>query len=81
MRKRDELADPNSCLNKAKQDEWIFVLLGRDEEAPETVRYWVGRRIMKGKNKPGDPKMVEALQWADRIENQLAGAAEEVANG
>lgn len=37
MRKRDELTDPNSCMNKASDDEWTFVLLGRDAAAPGAV--------------------------------------------
>ena len=68
MRKRDELADPRSCLNRAKDDEWLFVLLDRDEAAPDTVRDWVRRRIRLGKNQPDDAQMTEALQWADTVE-------------
>lgn len=29
------------CYTKAHPDEPMFVLLGRDEHAPEVVRYWV----------------------------------------
>jgi hypothetical protein len=69
MRKRDELTRPNSCLNKARDGEMLFVLLGRDEDAPETIRYWIRRRIRRGKNKPGDPKMVEAELCAQAMES------------
>jgi hypothetical protein len=66
MRKKDELTDPNSCLSKARDDEMIFVLLARDEDAPDTIRDWVARRIRRGKNQPGDVKMQEAL-WCAAI--------------
>lgn len=34
MRKTEELLAPFSCLNKANDNELIFVLLARDEAAP-----------------------------------------------
>lgn len=52
MRKRDELTDPNSCINRAREDEWTFVLLGRDKAAPVAVRAWVEERIRLGKEHP-----------------------------
>jgi hypothetical protein len=67
MRKRDEMADPRSCLNKARDDEWLFVLLGRDPAAPAAVRAWIQERIRLGKNTPGDPQLVEAEGWARRM--------------
>jgi hypothetical protein len=30
MKKFDELTDPKSCMSRAREDEWTFVLLGRD---------------------------------------------------
>lgn len=63
MRKRDELADPKSCLNKAGDDEWIFVLLERDPAAPATVQNWIDERIRLGLNKPDDAKIHQAKQW------------------
>lgn len=70
MRKRDELTNPNSCLNKAGDDDMIFVLIPSDEDAPDTIRDWVRRRIRRGKNQPGDPKMVEALENAATMERE-----------
>ncbi|HYE19231.1 MAG TPA: hypothetical protein VEA69_12345 [Tepidisphaeraceae bacterium] len=67
MRKRDELADPNSCMNRAADDEWTFVLLGRDLAAPAAVRAWIDERIRLGKNRPGDAQIVEAQQWVARV--------------
>lgn len=64
MRKRDELTDSNSCLNRARDDEWTFVLLGRDRAAPVAVRAWIAERLRLGKNQPGDVQIVEAEQWA-----------------
>jgi len=38
--KRDELSNPNSCLNKAKDDEMIFVFRAHDMLSPFIVRQW-----------------------------------------
>lgn len=40
MLKRDELANPESCLNKAADDEPLFVLRANDENAPAAVAGW-----------------------------------------
>ena len=69
MRKRDELTDPNSCMSRAREDEWTFVLLGRDRAAPVAVCAWIDERIRLGKNQPDDPQIKEAEQW---IQNVLA---------
>jgi hypothetical protein len=68
MRKRDEIGKQDSCLNRAHNDELIFVLLSRDEDAPRTIRYWIACRIESGKNKPGDPKLIEAEECARTME-------------
>jgi len=60
MRKRDELADPESCLNRAREDEWIFVLLGRDPAVPAAIAAWIAERIRLGKNVWTDPQVTEA---------------------
>lgn len=70
MKKHRELADPTSCLSRAKDDEDVFVLLGRDVAAPDTIRYWVHCRIVMGKNKREDPQMQEALLLAEVIERE-----------
>lgn len=70
MLKREEMDDPNSCLNRANWDERIFVLLARDVAAPSTIRHWVSERIALGKNLIGDPQMVEALQFANLMEQE-----------
>lgn len=38
--KREELANPESCLNKAAPEEPIFVLRANDPVAAQVVRYW-----------------------------------------
>jgi hypothetical protein len=40
MYKSEELKNPNSCLNKATDDEPLFVLRANDELAPSIVRTW-----------------------------------------
>lgn len=69
MIKRDELANPDSCLNRAENSEMVFVLLGRDEAAPATIRAWCRARVVIGKNKRDDPEIVEALACAKSMEN------------
>lgn len=68
MRKHQELTDPLSCLNKARDNELLFVLLERDPAAPHTIREWVKKRIEIGKNKPEDPQVKEAWALAQQIE-------------
>ncbi|NDQ57314.1 MAG: hypothetical protein GZ088_09610 [Acidipila sp.] len=62
MRKRDEIADPNSCLNRALDDEWLFVF-----------RWWVEERVKLGLNTRADAQIVEALRWADTVEAEQRG--------
>jgi hypothetical protein len=70
VRKRDELARPDSCLNKARDDELVFVLLGRDEAAPDNIRDWAARRIRLGKNAPDDAQILDALECARLMESE-----------
>ena len=67
MIKRKELSDPSSCLSKARDDESLFVLLGRDVAAPAAIRAWIGERLRLGKNKKDDPQIVEAEQMAEQM--------------
>lgn len=69
MRKSQELADQNSCLNRAKDDEMLFVLLGRDIAAPTAIRAWCRERIRLGKNdSEEDEQISEALHCAAIME-------------
>jgi hypothetical protein len=72
VRKRDELSDPTSCMNRAHEDEMTFVLLGRDVCAPAVIRIWAELRVSKGKNRRDDNQILEALAVANLIEYQQA---------
>lgn len=71
MRKMYEVADPNSCFNRAKDEENVFVLLGRDAAAPATIRFWCNERVAIGKNTYNDKQICDALELADQIEAEL----------
>lgn len=64
MRKRDELADPNSCLNRTADDEPIFVLCARDVLAPNAVDTWADFAEGQGVR---SEKIAEARQLAERM--------------
>lgn len=70
MRKNFELNDSTSCLNRAGENEMLFVLRSRDVCAPETIRDWCHRRILRGKNKLEDPQIQEALNAASIMERE-----------
>jgi hypothetical protein len=70
MIKRDEIEYTESCLNRARDDERIFVLLARDPAAPVAIRAWVAERIRIGKNVLDDAQVVEALDCALRMERE-----------
>lgn len=40
MIKRDEIATPSSCFNRADSEEPLFVLRANDENAPAAVMAW-----------------------------------------
>lgn len=53
------------CYAHAEPDEPMFVLLGRDQHAPEVVRYWAALREQMHE----DPaKIVEARECAQAME-------------
>jgi hypothetical protein len=68
MLKHEEQSDPDSCFNKANENEWVFVLLGRDRAAPVAIRAWIQERIRLGKNQPTDLQILEAEQTASFIQ-------------
>lgn len=61
MKKSEEVNTPNSCLNKAYDNELIFVLLARDAAAPAAIKAWIEERVRLGLNKFGDAKLEEAF--------------------
>lgn len=52
---------------RAEDDEPVFVLLGRDDCAAQTIAYWATLRVEHGKNEPMDQQITEALQLADSM--------------
>ena len=70
MRKREVLSDPSSCLNRARDDEMIFVLLARDESSIDAVRAWIESRIKRGKNIREDAEIVSAEQWIEMVQTE-----------
>lgn len=77
MLKKDEIATPDSCLNKAKDDEPIFVLRGKDPAAPATLAKWINRRVELGLNDYGDRKTLEAANLMAEMQQYQAKLAEE----
>lgn len=75
MKKSEELANPNSCMSRAADDEMTFVLLARDVAAPDTIRDWAERRVVMGKNMWGDRQIIEALECADEMHRQRKARA------
>lgn len=70
MRKKNELADPTSCLNRARDDEMLFVLLGRDPASVVAVLAWIEERIRIGKNVRNDAQIQEALAWVYLVQRE-----------
>lgn len=74
MLKRDEIANPDSCLNRAAADEPVFVLRANDPTAPAIVRAWVNayayrKKGLKAMDSAEIGKHNEALQIAQAMEN------------
>ena len=61
MIKRRELIDPESCFNKAANDEPLFVLRAHDMLAPDLVTEWAERADAEG---TPATKVLEALDCA-----------------
>ena len=70
MRKQFELNDQKSCINRAQNNEMVFVLRGHDISSPAAIRFWCMDRIVRGKNKIDDPQIKEALATADIMERE-----------
>lgn len=70
MLKRDELATQTSCLNRAADDEPIFVLRANDENAPAAVIGWTRDYIYA---KGGWDKMTELQKKKIEEATSLAG--------
>jgi hypothetical protein len=75
MIKLQEAFDQNSCFNKAKPEEMIFVLLARDCAMPDTIRFWCKERIIQGKNKFEDAQIQEAMACAESVDGKKISEA------
>lgn len=73
MRRVIELVHKQSCINRADDNEMVFVLLGRDAAAPVAIMRWVEERLRLGKNKITDDQISEAVKCADFMENERTG--------
>lgn len=71
MLKRDELRKKGSCLNKAQDDEPIFVLLARDPIAHHIVRRWADMAAQKQIH--DSDKVEEARALADMMRDWRQG--------
>ena len=70
MIRNDELTKVNSCLNKARPDEMLFVLRAHDRAAPATIRFWVDQRVRLGLNTANDSQIADAWNCAHEMECQ-----------
>lgn len=70
MIKRDTIENSKSCLNKAYDQEQLFIMLARDPAAPVAIRAWIAERLRLGKNNPGDEQIREAYECATLMELQ-----------
>ena len=68
MTKAENLSNPASCLNRAADDELIFVLLEHDAAAPRAIRAWVTERIRLGMNRMSDEQIIRAIELAEKME-------------
>lgn len=67
MLKRDEIANPNSCLNRASGDEPIFVLRANDESAPVAVLQWARAYALR-KLEEHDFGTTQARKYAEALD-------------
>lgn len=76
MLRRDEASDPESCFNRAAEDEPMFVLLGRDKSASYAIKAWIEHRVATGKNRESDPQIVKAMKLAEWLGLKRPSCAE-----
>ena len=62
--KRDEIANPDSCLNRAGDDEPVFVLRAKDPLAAKLVEEWAARAVLAGLH---DDRAREAYRYAQAM--------------
>lgn len=67
MIKNEELANPESCLNRAATDEPIFVLRANDPLAPIIVRYWAEHYIASKTDSHGQCPPKQAYKYHEAL--------------
>ena len=67
MRKQQEIENPESCLNRAEDDEPLFVIRAKDKVSASAVRTWAEWAQMTGVHEP--EKIQEARDIAEDMEN------------
>lgn len=63
MKKRDELADPESTWNRAAEDEPLFVIRAKDKLSASMVRQWAEAAAMTGAHEPEKIEEARELAW------------------
>jgi hypothetical protein len=63
--KRYEISDPNSCLNRAADDEPVFVLRAKDPLAAKLVEDWAAKAVLEGLH--DDAKIQAAYRFAQAM--------------
>ena len=67
MKKKDEISLPASTLNKANDDEMLFILRARDYSSPQTILYWISENL----ETCSDEKLREAFECALVAKKQI----------
>lgn len=70
--KTENILDPNSCWNKAENDEPIFVIRANDPAAPDQIIIWANRYMLdKGGYRQMTPEQIakynEAMRTAEAM--------------
>lgn len=81
MTKQENIDKPNSCWNKARLTEQIFVLLQRDRAMPHALREWAAKRVQLRLNNWTDGQIEEALTLATAIEAYHAANSKSAFDG
>lgn len=68
MTKHEEKRDPDSCWNKALENEPVFVIRAKDPVCGLIVNLWCAIRINAGLNMRGDDKLTDAEHWIQMAE-------------
>lgn len=68
MTKQENIYRQDSCWNKARDNEPIFILLGRDPVSSGVIRAWIHQRIAGKKNRAIDPQIMNAMECAAEME-------------